>query len=120
MRMGTIALAGILALGPVLAPAAQAADTPAFVNATLCDVAAPLAAGATVFRRQIRAERPLRAPGRAPSGKRAEARTRQAPAARPALVEPVTEPADETEAVLRPAVHFCVTPGGSANPVRYT
>jgi hypothetical protein len=115
VKVGAMALLGVLAL----APFAQATETPAFVNATMCDVAAPIASGATIFSRQIRAERPVAAR----SGKRAETPAnarRRAPAARPAPAAEVEAPSSEAEAVLRPAVHYCVTPGGAANPVRYT
>lgn len=120
MKVSAIVLFGVLAL----APAAHAGDaTPAFVHASMCDAAAPIASGATIFSRQIKAVvRPEAAPRRA--GKQAEARApRHAPAGRPAPAAPAMQdgaPAEEGEAVLRPAVHFCVTPGGAANPVRYT
>ncbi|MCR0985392.1 hypothetical protein [Roseomonas populi] len=81
----------------------------------MCDVAAPISSGATIFSRQVRAERPVAAPSR-----------RRAPAARPAPRKPVEQaaeaeaPAAEAAAVLYPAVHFCVSPAGAAKPVRYT
>jgi hypothetical protein len=122
MKAGAIALFGLLAL----APAAHASDMPAFVNATMCDVAAPIATGATVFQREIRAEvRPERRPERH-AGKRAEPRPQQrqqARRARPRQEAPVEQaevPSADPAAVLRPAVHFCVTPAGAANPVRFT
>ena len=120
VKVSAIVLFGVLAL----APAARASDTtPAFVNATMCDAAAPIASGATVFSRQIRATVRPEAVTRRP-GKQSEARAqRRAPAARPAPAAPAVQdqsPAEEAEAVLRPAVHFCVTPGGGSNPVRYT
>ncbi|WP_458093889.1 hypothetical protein [Roseomonas sp. WA12] len=120
VKVSAIVLFGVLAL----APAARASDTtPAFVHATMCDAAAPITSGATIFSRQIRAtvrpEVATRRPGK-PSEARAQ---RRAPAARPAPEIAAAQdqsPAEEAEAVLRPAVHFCVTPGGGANPVRYT
>ena len=116
VKVSAIVLFGVLALAP-----SARADTPAFVNASMCDAAAPIASGATVFSRQIRAVvRPEAAPRR-PGKPAAEARAqRRAPAARPAPAAQAEAPAEEAEAALRPAVHFCVTPGGAANPVRYT
>lgn len=120
VKVSAIALLGAL----LVAPLAHASETPAFVNATMCDAAAPIASGATIFSRQIRAERPAapRAAKRAET--RAQAR-RSAPAARPAPASPVVEeeeavPGVEAEAVLRPALHFCLTPAGNGRPVRYT
>jgi hypothetical protein len=117
VKVSAIVLFGVLAM----APAARASDaTPAFVNATMCDAAAPIASGATIFSRQIRATVRPEAATRRP-GKQAEARAqRRAPAGRPAPAAQDQNPAEEAEAVLRPAVHFCVTPGGGTNPVRYT
>jgi hypothetical protein len=114
-KWGAIALFGMLAGAVALAPSASAEETPAFVNATMCDVAAPISSGATIFSRQVRAERRVAAPAQ-----------RRAPAARPAPrkpVEPAAQadaPAPEAEAVLYPAVHFCVSPAGASRPVRYT
>ncbi|MBP0443167.1 hypothetical protein J8J14_00115 [Roseomonas sp. SSH11] len=119
VKVGAIALFGLLAFAPM----AQASGTPAFVNATMCDAAAPIASNATIFSRKIRAERRAgqRSGARAQAGTQASARQR-APVARPAPVEPAVEeaPSLEAEAVLRPAVHFCVTPRGEGRPVRYT
>jgi hypothetical protein len=89
----------------------------------MCDAAGPISSGVAIFSRQIRAERRV--------GKVAEARPqRRTPAARraPATPAPRTQapaaqaevPADEAVVALRPAVHFCMTPEGAANPVRYT
>ncbi|MBP0495825.1 hypothetical protein [Roseomonas indoligenes] len=81
----------------------------------MCDVAAPISSGATIFSRQVRAERPAAAPAH-----------RRSPAARPAPRKPVEQaaqadaPAPEAEAVLYPAVHFCISPAGASRPVRYT
>ena len=115
VKVSAIVLFGVLALAP-----SARAETPAFVNATMCDAAAPIASGATIFSRQIKTVvRPDAA--RRPGKPAAEARTqRRAPAARPAPAAQADAPAEEADAVLRPAVHFCVTPGGTANPVRYT
>ncbi|MFC7736125.1 hypothetical protein ACFQX4_09705 [Roseomonas sp. GCM10028921] len=109
IRTGTIALLGLLAMAPM----AHAADTPAFVTATMCDAAAPIAAGEAVFSRKIRAERPV-ARQAAPARGRARNARPAAPAARP---EPQ---AAEIDSMLRPAVHFCMSPAGFANRVRYT
>ncbi|WP_424137272.1 hypothetical protein [Roseomonas chloroacetimidivorans] len=116
MKAGAIALIGLL----TLAPAARAADVPLFVNATMCDVAAPISSSATVFQREVRAER--RVPRRAERHAQAQPR-RRAPAARPApqaLADEVPMAVTEPEPVLRPAVHYCVGPAGSPHPVRYT
>ena len=94
--LGLFAIAAPMALAG--APAARAAELPAFVNATICDAAAPISTGAPVFRRSVKAERVAR-PRSAPAAEQAEA---------------------EEEPALRPAVHYCVTPGGVRNPVRYT
>ncbi|MFC0387433.1 hypothetical protein [Muricoccus vinaceus] len=118
MKIGAIALFGLLALSPV----ARAADTPAFVSAALCDAAAPINATIAVTGRQIRAETPVRKRAAAqahPQSRRAAAQARRAPRT-PQIAEGTETPALDAEAVLRPAVHFCVTPAGTGNPVRYT
>ncbi|MFH5924970.1 hypothetical protein [Roseomonas xinghualingensis] len=116
MKAGAIALFGLLAL----APAVQASETPLFVNATMCDAAAPIGSATTVMHREIRAERRAnkRAEARPQPRRQAERRQRQQPQQAP--VEQAEVPAPEPEAVLRPAVHFCVTPEGAMNPVRRT
>jgi len=117
MKIGAIALFGFLALSP----AVRAADTPAFVNATMCDAAAPITAKITVFGRQVRAEtRVTKRPAARPRHNAAAHGRRAAARPTPRRVEEVEVPSGENEAVLRPAVHFCVTPAGWDNPVRYT
>lgn len=120
VKAGAIALFGLLAVSSV----AHASDTPAFVHATMCDVAAPISSGATIFSRKVRAELRIGKPAQAHS----QAHRRVPAAARPAPRRPVEQapvadtdaPVVEGEAVLYPAVHFCVTPENAANPVRYT
>lgn len=127
MKIGAFALFGFLALSA----SARAADTPAFVNATVCDAAAPITAATAVFRRHVSArisahprvaQRPAPRPAqRAAATKRATAQPqRQAARSAPRHVQEAEAPIAENEAVLRPAVHFCVTPAGWENPVRYT
>jgi len=108
LKSGAILLLGVLAF----ASTARAAETPAFVNATMCDVAAPISSGATVFSRQIRAERRV-----AP---RPQSRAEAAKPRPPVAAQVEEAPATEAEAVLRSAVHFCIVPGGNQRPVRYT
>jgi hypothetical protein len=119
VKAGAIALLGLLAVSPV----AHASDTPAFVHATMCDVAAPISSGATVFSRQIRTEQRIAKLGQA----HPQAQRRVPAAARPAPRRPVEQvpavteaPVTDGEAVLYPAVHFCVTPDGASNPIRFT
>jgi len=125
VKAGMIAVLGCFLAAPT--PAAWAAETPAFVNATMCDVAAPLASGTEVFHRQIRAERTVRSPAARPTpGRRSEvragatSRSRRAPVSRPAPSEQAGAPAVEAAAVLRAAVHYCVTAKGVSNPIRHT
>ena len=126
MKIGALALFGFMAVAPL----AQAADTPAFVNATVCDAAAPLTAATTIVRRQVStrtavqgrtAHRPAARPQHQQHRAAAPAQARRH-AARPAPqpTEEANAPSAESEAVLRPAVHFCITPAGWENPVRYT
>ena len=115
MKTGAIALFGLLAFSP----AARAADVPAFVNSALCEAAGPSNAATAVSMRQIRAEVPARK--RQASQAQGQARRPAAPARRaPRVAQAAEVPAMEGEAVLRPAVHFCVTPAGPGNTVRYT
>lgn len=131
MKIGAFALFGFLALSA----SARAADTPAFVNATVCDAAAPITAATAVFRRHVSArigaqprvaQRPAVRPAqRAAATKRGLAQpqrqvARSAARPVPRHVREAEAPIAENEAVLRPAVHFCVTPAGWENPVRYT
>ena len=125
MKIGALTLFGCLAgslAGFLAMPAsAQASDTPAFVNATMCDAAAPVTAASAILHRQIRAEMPTTRRPAPPTRRHAAAQNRRH-AARPAPrhVEQAEAPAAENEAVLRPAVHFCVSPAGANSPVRYT
>ncbi|WP_043830173.1 hypothetical protein [Muricoccus aerilatus] len=123
MKIGAFALFGFLVLSPV----AQAADTPAFVNATVCDAAAPITAATAVIRRHVSAQvgahkrvaqRPVARPQQRAAAPAQARRHAARPAPRP--VEETEVPSNESEAVLRPAVHFCITPAGWDNPVRYT
>jgi len=116
MKAGAIALLGLLAL----APAAQASDTPLFVNATMCDAAAPIGSAITVMHREIRGERRVNKRAEARPQQRRQAERRQPRQPRQAPPEQAEAPAPEAEAVLRPAVHFCVLPDGATNPVRRT
>lgn len=125
MKIGAIALFGCLAGSLALSAPARAADTPAFVNATMCDVAAPATAETAVFGRRIRAEIPVARRPAAPPRRHAAAQNRRPPArstSRPPQrqVERIEAPVVESEAVLRPAVHFCVTPSGGNGPIRIT
>ncbi|TPG58172.1 hypothetical protein EAH89_09450 [Roseomonas nepalensis] len=117
MKIGATAFFGFLALSP----AARAVEAPAFVNAAMCEAAAPFTAATAFLRRQVRAERPV---ARRPAAVRPSAVRAHRDAGR-SLPRPQPRPVDEApaldgEAVLRPAVHFCVTPANTAAAVRYT
>ncbi|WP_426956079.1 hypothetical protein [Muricoccus radiodurans] len=111
MKMGWVALLGLTAL----ALPAQA-KAPAFIRATVCDAAGPIAAGATVLRREVKAGRTEAAPSQA--RRRAPAAARPAP--RTELPASTQETPVEPEASLRPALHYCLTPGGSRGPAQWT
>ena len=114
MKIGAIAVFGFLALSP----AARAAEVPAFVSAAMCEAAGPFTAASAVLRRQVRAERPV---ARHPVARRQQGAARgHRVAARPAPRQVEEAPSLDGEAVLRPAVHFCVTPAGMAGAIRYT